>query len=228
MVIDGETFKRESSSTLYINLFYGVCDKSNANDDKSCVAWDDTKSWENLDEMNKLVSSFRTDFESAADFAWPATFRVAVTSLVLTIVLLIFFVVAVIIEEVKWEWQISAAIVQFILLFCLVFHLAYGLSTDTVLSGSWRTYYLGCDIYSEPGAGWWGGLLAALISLFSGVLMLFPYMMGPSWVAFGRVSGAIVPTDSSRHDHEFHRRHASGLDDDDPYLAIEARTGHAV
>jgi hypothetical protein len=228
VVIDGVTFKKESSNKLYVQLFYGVCEQSDANDDKSCIAWDDSTTWKSLDDMNKLVSSFRTDFQNAADFAWPNTFRIAVTSLVITIVLVVFFVAAIIMKEVKWGLQITAAVIQFILMFCLVFHLAYGLSTDTVLSGSWRTYYLGCNIHSEPGAGWWGGLLGALISLFSGVLMVFPYMMGPLWVAFGRTGGGAVHPGLSADDHEISRRHAAGLDDQDPYRAIEFRREQAV
>lgn len=228
VVINDITYKRQSSNELYVSLLYGVCDKSN-----SCIAWSDSKTWKTLDAENFLVSDYKTDFESAAKFSWPNAYNVTIVSLVIIVLLVIFFVVAIIIKDVKWEWQIASVIVQFILLFCVVFILAYGLSTDTVLPGSWRTVYMGCNIHTEPGAGWWGGLIAALITLFSAVLMLFPYMMGPQWVAFGYSSRVSSEASSSSSESNWERRHRHELerdDEDDPYMAVsqDVRSGQKV
>lgn len=82
---------------------------------------------------------------------------------------------------------------QFLLIIFIWIHLVLGLITDTILPTSWKTYYLGCDVYTGPGVAWWCAVLGAVICLYSSVLLLFPYLMGPLWVNHVANSSIISP-----------------------------------
>ena len=121
---------------------------------------------------------------------------------------------AVIDGTLTWEFQMVVVGLQFLLIIFIWIHLVLGLTTDTILPTSWKTYFLGCDVYTGPGAAWWAAILGAVICLYSSVVLLFPYLMGPLWVNHVSNSSTISPSFDLSFPDEAH-------DEEDPYHGVE-------
>jgi hypothetical protein len=196
--LDDTIYTAISKNPSYIKVFYGLCSEVYTTSSSQCRSWDDTSFWKQIDQLNLEVSEFTTSLESDATYNWPMTYRLLVVCLIMIAGLLLFFLWAIFWGNVKWETQIAISCVQILLVILLWIHLALGLNTETVLPATWKFYSLGCNVHTEPGSAWWVIVLAATISLFSSVLLLFPYMMGPTWVnvvTAGRDSGGVTPID---------------------------------
>mmetsp|Transcript_13911 Transcript_13911/g.14509 ORF Transcript_13911/g.14509 Transcript_13911/m.14509 type:complete len:262 (+) Transcript_13911:28-813(+) len=212
IVVNGESYTATSRTTNYIKLYSGLCSDQYSND--NCISWDDSSYWKNLDNTNKIVSDYNTNFSYDAEYTWPVTFRVGIVCLILVFLVVILLLYAIIIGNMTWEYQMSVVFIQFVLIILIWIHLVLGLITDTILPTSWKTYYLGCDIYTGPGAAWWSAIIGVVICLYSSVLLLFPYLMGPLWVNHIANVSIISPSfelDIPDNDH----------DEEDPYQGIE-------
>jgi hypothetical protein len=170
--------------------------------------------------MNKEVSDLTTTFEDDARYAWPTAFRLGVACLILVFAIFCLLIYAIVVGSVSWEFQIGLVFLQCVLIVLIWLHLIVGLVTDMILPTSWKTYQLGCDIYTGPGAAWWAAVIGAVICLYSAVLILFPYLMGPLWVNHvNRQSVSAVVTPSF--DLDLAEDEGGELDELDPYKGIE-------
>jgi hypothetical protein len=222
--VNGETYVALSESPLYIKLYYGLCDDQSATDGGHCTAWDDESSWKQLDLMNKVVFGLNTNFEGDALYAWPTAFRVGIACLILVFAVMDFIVYAIVVGSVSWGFQMGLVFLQCILIVLIWLHLVVGLLTDMILPTSWKTYQLGCDIYTGPGAAWWAAVIGAVICIYSSVLLLFPYLMGPLWVNhMTRQTPSAVVTPSFELDlAEYEGEDGEEeLDEEDPYRGIK-------
>jgi hypothetical protein len=216
VVFDGETYSAQSKSTLYLKLYYGLCDDQSSTGGTHCVAWEDKSFWKDLDLLNKEIYDLSTNFVDDAQYTWPTAFRVGIACLVLIFVVVALLLYAIISgSNTTWEYQMGLVFVQFVLIVIIWLHLVLGLVTDMILPTSWKTYQMGCDIYTGPGAAWWAAVIAAVISIYSSVLLLFPYLMGPLWVNhMNRQTMVVTPSfDLNFPDDE--------IDEEDPYRGVE-------
>jgi hypothetical protein len=214
VVSDGETYSASSETTLYLKLYHGLCDDQTSTN--HCIAWEDKSFWKNLDLLNKKIYNLSTSFLDDAQYTWPTAFRVGIACLILVFVMLALLLYAIISgNSVTWEYQMGLVFVQFVLIIIIWLHLALGLVTDMILPTSWKTYQMGCDIYTGPGTAWWAAVIAAVICIYSSVLLLFPYLMGPLWVNhMNRLSVVVTPSfDLNFPEDE--------IDEEDPYKGIE-------
>jgi hypothetical protein len=196
--VDGEVYTAVSRTTHYLKLFHGICDDQYATDGDHCVPWDNTDFWKDLDDKNKIISQSSTNFSDDAQYTWPAALRIGIVCLVLVLLAIFLLVYALIRGDISWEYQMGMVAVQVVLVLVIGLHLCLGLITTQILPTSYRTYHYGCDVYTGPGAAWWGAVLAMVMSAYVSVLLLFPYLMGPLWVnhiARVRVSGISPGTD---------------------------------
>ena len=214
VVLDGKAYSAQSKSTLYLKLYHGLCDHQSSTNDNHCVAWDDKGFWRELDLLNKEIYDLSTNFVDDAQYTWPTAFRVGVACLILVFVVVAMLLYAIISGgSTTWEYQMGLVFAQFVLIVIIWLHLVLGLVTDMILPTSWKTYQMGCDIYTGPGSGWWVAVIAAVLCI--SVLLLFPYLMGPLWVNhMNRHSVVVTPSfDLNFPEDE--------IDDEDPYKGVE-------
>lgn len=222
VTVDGETYSAISESTLYLKLYHGLCDDPYATDGNHCVPWDDQDYWRNLDSLNQQIYQFSTTFADDAKYSWPTAFRVGIACLILVFVIIVFLLYAIIVGNMTWEYQMGLVFTQFVLIIIIWIHLVVGLLTDMILPTSWKTYQMGCDIYTGPGAAWWSAVLGAVICIYSSVLLLFPYLMGPLWV--NHVNHPNNVTIAPSFDLDIMDGEEEGFDEEDPYKGVEFQT----
>lgn len=179
-----------TTSKTYLKLLYGVCRHDSTAGTEHCLLWEDSEAWRSLDDTNHKVSGRTSLLASDAEHSWPRVKALSLLCLFLSFALLAFHCVASCRKTVRWNVQVIAAGTQLLLCLLLCLSLGMGLSTDTVLPQMLGNFFYGCSVHAEPGAAWWCGVLALGVSLFAGVLLLFPYMGGPSWVLRGAGAGA--------------------------------------
>jgi hypothetical protein len=192
---DDFSYSAETTSDLYIKLYHGACPNGN-----NCISWSDTSKWQSVDDQNMNIEGYDTDLVTDANSIWGTVFAIGILILVGNGLLIIFYVANLIKLVISVKLQIAAAVFHFIMAFLICVSIGYGLTTDTVLPKTWLTYYYNCDIYSTPGIGWWGSVASVLLNILCGVLVLFPFMAGTSWVQSPRernVSSSVSPSHDS-------------------------------
>jgi len=215
------TYKPVTTSKVYLKLFYGVCKTDSTAGTENCFLWSDSADWKFMDSMNMLISSRTSLLEKDASDVWPVVKGLTIVSLFLSFVLLIFFCCAACVGEVAWKYQIAAAVSQFVFTFFLCVSLALGLSTDTVKPQMFGNYFYGCNVHAEPGASWWCGVAALVISIFSGFILMFPYLGGPTWVLKWAKALEVSPSDEWVNARERHRDELDLQSDHDPFAGID-------
>ena len=187
------------------------------------MLWEESAKWVYLDHMNQQLSSRHSLLAHAAANNWPGVKYLSITCLLLSFMLLVFYCVVACMGEVSWKVQIAAAVTQLLLSFILCLSLGLGLQTDTVKPQMFGNYFYGCNVHAEPGAAWWFGVLALVISVFAGVLLMFPYLAGPTWVLKWAKSIEVMPSED-----EYDRYHEELelADADDPFADIHLSEDH--
>lgn len=215
------SYQPESTSKVYLKLFYGVCKKDSTAGTEHCMLWTDAADWRYMDDINDKVSSRHSLLADAAANNWPIVKYVTVLCLLTSFVLFVFYSVVVCINhEVSWTLQVVAAVTQLLLSLMLALSLGLGLQTDTVKPQMFGNYFYGCNVHAEPGASWWCGVLALVISIFAGFLLLFPYLGGPTWVLKWAKSGSIAPSDGDEGEYARHKEELELDDLTDPFAGI--------
>ena len=214
------SYEPESTSKIYLKLFYGVCRQDSTAGTDHCVLWTDTAAWQHLDDMNDAVAKRQSLLADAAANNWPFVKYITVICLVISFVLFVFFCVVACIGEVAWKMQMVAAVTQLALALLLAFSLGWGLRTDTVKPQMFGTFFYSCDVHAEPGASWWFGVLALVCCIYAGFLLMFPYLGGPTWVLKWAKSGAVAPSDGDEARYNRHRAELELDEDSDPFAGI--------
>eukprot|EP00603_Paraphysomonas_imperforata_P010222 CAMPEP_0114480980 /NCGR_PEP_ID=MMETSP0104-20121206/17421_1 /TAXON_ID=37642 ORGANISM="Paraphysomonas imperforata, Strain PA2" /NCGR_SAMPLE_ID=MMETSP0104 /ASSEMBLY_ACC=CAM_ASM_000202 /LENGTH=290 /DNA_ID=CAMNT_0001656501 /DNA_START=114 /DNA_END=987 /DNA_ORIENTATION=+ len=198
------SYQPESTSKIYLKLFYGVCRKDSTAGTDHCMLWEDAEAWQFMDEIN------------GGQLA--GVKYLSMICLIISFVLLAFHCVVSCLGDVPWTVQVVAAATHLLLSFVLCLSLGLGLQTDTVKPQMFGNYFFGCNVHAEPGAAWWFGVLALVISVFAGVILLFPYLGGPTWVLKWARCVEVVPSEDD--DYERHRDELELRDADDPFADI--------
>lgn len=206
-----------STSKIYLKLFYGVCRKDSTAGTEHCYLWDEEEKWSYMDYINDAVSGRQSMLADDAKNEWPVVKYLTVVSLLISFFLFVFYCLVACIGEVPWKVQIAAAVTQLILTFILCLSLGLGLRTDTVKPQMFGNYFYGCNVHAEPGASWWMGVFALVISVFAGFILMFPYMGGPTWVLKWAKAIEIAPTED---ENEIHRDELV-FSDEDPFAGIK-------
>lgn len=212
------SYQPETTSKVYLKLFYGVCRKDSTAGTDHCMLWEDAEVWRYMDEINDLVSGRHSLLAEAAAENWPSVKYFSMICLILSFVLLAFHCVVSCLGDVPWQVQVVAAATHLLLTFVLCLSLGLGLQTDTVKPQMFGNYFYGCNVHAEPGAAWWFGVLALVISVFAGVILLFPYLGGPTWVLKWAKCVEVAPSEDD--DYERHRDELELRDADDPFAGI--------
>ena len=215
------TYKPESTSKIYLKLFYGVCRQDSTAGTDHCLLWEDEEEWQYLDEMNLVLSNRQSLLAEAAANSWPFVKYVTILCLLLSFGLLVFYCIAACLGEIAWKVQMILGIVHLILTFLLTLSLGSGLRTDTVKPQMFGNFFYGCSVHAEPGAAWWFGVLELIISIFAGFILVFPYLGGPSWVLKWAKYGEVSPTEED--EYERHRDELELDDGSDPFAGIQLR-----
>jgi hypothetical protein len=184
------------------------------------MLWEDADAWNHWDTMNAAVSDRHSLLADDASTDWPVVKYLTALCLVMSFFLFVFYCVAACIGHMAWWAQICASVAQLLMSFGLALSLGLGLQTDTVKPQMFGNYFFGCDVHAEPGASWWFGVLALVMSVFAGVILLFPYIGGPTWVLkWARArAGDVVPSEEEGYDRLID---ALGMDESaDPFAGI--------
>jgi len=177
---DDFSYTPQSQKNMQLVVYSGACLSSS-----QCIGWE-SEEWKTYDTWNQQIGLFTTSLYSDAGGSWLKIYPLGVVILIGNGLLILFYFWKVYCGSISRTSQILASAFHLVLCCLICISIGLGLVTDTVLPKSWGVYYYDCDVYAGPGVGWWGSVIAVILNIVFSFVILFPYLVGSSWVERNR------------------------------------------